>query len=60
MFLWDKADDKLGEECGVFGISGHEEAAAVTALDCTPCSIVAKKRQVLSAGMENIFTLKGE
>ena len=32
MFLWDKADDKLREECGVFGISGHEEAAAVTAL----------------------------
>ena len=32
MFLWDEADDKLREECGVFGISGHEEAAAVTAL----------------------------
>ena len=32
MFLWDKADDKLREECGVFGISGHKEAAAVTAL----------------------------
>ena len=32
MFLWDQADDKLREECGVFGISGHEEAAAVTAL----------------------------
>ena len=32
MYLWDEADDKLREECGVFGISGHEEAAAVTAL----------------------------
>ena len=28
MFLWDQTDDKLREECGVFGISGHEEAAA--------------------------------
>lgn len=27
---WD--DDKLREECGVFGISGHEDAAAHTAL----------------------------
>lgn len=25
-------DDKLKEECGVFGISGHEDAAAMTAL----------------------------
>ena len=32
MFLWDQTDDKFREECGVFGISGHEEAAAVTAL----------------------------
>ena len=32
MYLWDKAGDKLREECGVFCISGHEEAAAVTAL----------------------------
>ena len=32
MFLWDESDDKLREECGVFGIAGHEEAAAVTAL----------------------------
>ena len=32
MFVWDEADDKLREECGVFGISGHQEAAAVTAL----------------------------
>ena len=32
MFLWDNADDKLREECGIFGICGHEEAAAVTAL----------------------------
>lgn len=32
MFLWDESDDKLREECGVFGIAGHAEAAAVTAL----------------------------
>ena len=25
-------DDKLKEECGVFGIYGHEDAAALTAL----------------------------
>mgnify|MGYP000849031951 CR=1 FL=1 len=28
----DKSDDHLREECGVFGIFGHPEAAAVTAL----------------------------
>ena len=32
MFLWDQPEDKLSEECGVFGISGHDEAAAATAL----------------------------
>ena len=32
MFILDQTNDKLHEECGVFGISGHEEAAAVTAL----------------------------
>jgi len=30
MFAFD--DDKLKEECGVFGIYGHEDAAALTAL----------------------------
>ena len=32
MFLWDSIDDKLQEECGVFGVWGHPEAAAITAL----------------------------
>ena len=61
MFLWDKADDKLGEECGVFRISGHEEAAAVTALGLH----ALQHRGQEAAGIvnwdgENIFTLKGE
>ena len=32
MFLWNRNDDKLQEECGVFGILGHPEAATITAL----------------------------
>ena len=32
MFLWNNSDDKLQEECGVFGIWGHPEAATITAL----------------------------
>jgi len=32
MFFRDKSDDKLQEECGVFGIWGHDEAATITAL----------------------------
>ena len=30
--LYSEADDHLHEECGVFGILGHEDAAALTAL----------------------------
>src|SRR4051794_11509949 len=29
---WPAGDDRLQEECGVFGIFGHEDAAALTAL----------------------------
>ena len=32
MFLWNSSDDKLQEECGVFGIWGHPEASTITAL----------------------------
>jgi amidophosphoribosyltransferase len=28
----DRSDDRLREECGVFGVFGHEDAAALTAL----------------------------
>ena len=30
--FWDHDDDKLREECGVFGIFGHPEAAILTTL----------------------------
>ena len=30
--IWDHDDDKLHEECGVFGIFGHPDAASLTAL----------------------------
>ena len=29
---WPAEDDRLGEECGVFGVFGNEDAAALTAL----------------------------
>ena len=32
MIKIDQQDDKLREECGVFGIYGHSDAAALTAL----------------------------
>ena len=32
MFLLSNSEDKLHEECGVFGVADHEEAAAITAL----------------------------
>ena len=31
--LLDLDSDRLREECGVFGIFGHPDAAAITALD---------------------------
>ena len=36
-------DDRLREECGVFGIFGHDDAAAVPRWVCTPSSIAARK-----------------
>ncbi|MEL6664465.1 MAG: amidophosphoribosyltransferase, partial [Pseudomonadota bacterium] len=30
--FWDHDDDKPREECGVFGVYGHPEAALLTAL----------------------------
>lgn len=32
MLIWDHDDDKLREECGVFGVFGHPEASLLTAL----------------------------
>lgn len=32
MEIWDHDDDKPREECGVFGIFGHNEASVITAL----------------------------
>ena len=30
--VWPAADDKFHEECGVFGVFGHQDAAKLTAL----------------------------
>jgi len=35
------ADDHFHDECGVFGVFGHPEAANLTYLGCTRCSIAA-------------------
>jgi hypothetical protein len=50
-------DDRLREECGVFGIFGHPDAAALTALGLHAFNIVARKRRVLSALMVKTFSL---
>ena len=36
-------DDRPREECGVFGVFGHEDAAALTALGLHALSIAARK-----------------
>jgi len=41
--LNDLNADRLREECGVFGIYGHPEAAAITALGLHASSIAARK-----------------
>ena len=33
----------LNEECGVFGIWGHADAARLLITDCIACSIAVKK-----------------
>ena len=38
-------NDKLKEECGVFGVFGHPDAAALTALGLHAFSIEVKKVQ---------------
>ena len=40
-------DDKLKEECGVFGVIGVADAANFVGLDCTRCSIADKRPVVL-------------
>ena len=35
--------DKLREECGIFGISSHDDASALVALACMLCSIEVKR-----------------
>lgn len=41
----------LNEECGVFGVWGHPDAARVTYFDYTVCNIATKKVQGLSRMM---------
>ena len=38
----------LNEECGVFGVWGHQDAAQLPITDCIACSIAARKAQALS------------
>ena len=43
----DLEGDTLREECGVFGVFGHTEAAAIAALGLHPCSIADRKQPEL-------------
>src|SRR5713226_6443189 len=36
------ADDHFHDECGVFGVFGHPEAANLAYLGLTPCNIAAR------------------
>ena len=54
-FELDMDGDSLREECGVFGVFGHEDASALTALGM-PCNTVARRPAVLSRSTANDFT----
>ena len=57
---FDPDADRLREECGVFGIFGHPDAAAITARSaCMPCSTAAKRRLELSHSTANGFIRSG-
>ena len=48
----------LNEECGVFGIWGHHDAAQITYYGLHAYNIVDKKEQELSLQMVKSFTVK--
>ena len=50
--------DKLREECGIFGISNHEDASALVALGLHAYNIEVKKVVELFLLMEKIIILK--
>ena len=50
--------DKLSEECGVFGISNHEDASALVALGLHALNIEGKKVVELYLLMEKTITQK--
>ena len=55
------SEDKLHEECGVFGIFGSPDASTLTALGLHAYNIVVKKVQELFHLMEKSFTaLEGQ
>ena len=52
----DLEGDTLREECGVFGIFGHPEAAAITALGLHAFSTAARKPPASSPSTAAVFT----
>ena len=38
-------DDRIRDKCGVFGVFGHEDASALTALGFMPYNIEGKRVQ---------------
>ena len=50
--------DKLREECGIFGISNHEDASALVALGLHAYNIEVKKDVELFLLMEKIIIQK--
>ena len=52
------SSDKLNEECGIFGISNHEEASALVALGLHAFNIEVKRDVVSYLLMEKIITQK--
>ena len=53
------ADDKLHEECGIFGIWGKPEPRPSSPWACTRSSIAARRRQASPATTANASTWNG-
>ena len=52
MIEQDHHDDRLREECGVFGIYGHSDAAALTALGLHALQHRGQETQIKSSSWE--------
>jgi len=55
--VFDPDADRLREECGVFGIFGHPDAAAITALGLHAFSTAARRPPALSPSTAHGFIL---